>query len=278
MTWNEETRGTEVQGRRSPGGVSASSVLWWAAAAVVLLVVLGGAWVVWGKPSPSGSSASSASSASGSGATSVPVGGDPSAATPSAGSSSTPVQPATSSTRAVSAGWPDSGCNGTAGRVDAAPQSVMTDLRWTPFLSAAVPTSPTLGPTRVDGALRRCYQHSPAGALVAAANISLAQYDPTQGRAVVKDQFLAGPGRDKALRDLAGSTGTPGQVVAFRLNGCTPEACNVDLVFFGQGMYAAAVVPMAWSGGDWVVDGTRVLPDGGLVQGIPAGFTAWGAS
>lgn len=277
MTWNEETRGTDVQGRRSPDGVSASIAWWWAAAAVVLLVVLGGAWVVWGKPSPSASSGPRASSASGSGSTSVPVGGDPSdpsAATLSTGSSSTPVQPATQ----VSAGWPDSGCNGTAGRVDAAPQSVMTDLRWTPFLSAAVPTSPILGPTRVDGALRRCYQHSPAGALVAAANISLAQYDPTQGRAVVEGQFLAGPGRDKALRDLAGSTGTPGQVVAFRLNGCTPSACNVDLVFFGQGMYAAAVVPMAWSGGDWVVDGTRVLPDGGLVQGIPAGFTAWGAS
>lgn len=239
---------------------------WIAAAAVVVLVAAGLVWILMrhndstpASPAPSGSATVTSSVASGS----VPR---PSAAVTSS-----------ATTAATASAWPDSGCNGSAAP-PVAPQSAMTDLRWEPFLSSAIPMSPTIGPAKTSGALRQCFQHSPAGALVAAANIALGQFVPGTGRTVVETQFVAGPGRDKALKDLATSSGQPGQIVAFKLNGCTAAACNVDLVFFGRGAYGSAVVPMVWTNGDWYVDGSQRIPDGGLVQGIPAGFTAWGST
>jgi len=241
---------------------------WIAAAAVVVLVVAGLVWIVMRRndstppsPAPSASSVVTSSATSGS----APP---PAAATPSA------------TTAATASAWPDAGCNGSAAP-PVAPQSAMTDLRWEPFLTSAIPISPTIGPAKTsgaNGALRQCFEHSPAGALVAAANIALGQFVPGTGRAVVETQFVAGPGRDKALKDLTTSSGQPGQIVAFKLNGCTAAACNVDLVFFGRGAYGSAVVPMVWTNGDWYVDGSQRIPDGGLVQGIPAGFTAWGST
>lgn len=246
---------------------------WWASAVVVVAVVASVVFIVL-RPhtTPSGTAGATSSSTTDSSA---------SPGSPGAGSSSATVPPAASATTTsgspVEAAWSDTGCNGRAGPVKA-PASVMTDVTWTPFLTAAIPSSPTLGPTRTaaGSALRQCFQHSPAGALMAAANIVLG-LNVANGATMIKQQYVAGPGELKALSDRAQDTDpAPAQIVGYQLVGCTATACNVNLALFGGGHYLTGVVPMTWRGGDWLVDGSQNIPDGGLVAGIPAGFSGWG--
>lgn len=241
---------------------------WLAAAVLVAVVAAGLVWVLL-RGSSGPSTAAPPASTTYSPATSAPPPSSPVA--PAATPGPPPAPSAAGET------WPDPGCNGTTGSAGP-PQSVMTDVRWEPFLSAAVPVSPTLGPAKRATPLRQCFQHSPAGALLAAANIQYAAIAPDAGAAVVRAQYTPGPGQDKALIDLKTSSGQPGNIAAFRLAGCTPSQCNVELIGFGRGLYADGVIPLVWHDGDWLVDGSHVVPDAGLVQGIPAGFTAWAAT
>jgi len=155
----------------------------------------------------------------------------------------------------------------------------MRDVTWAPFLAISAPTSPTLGPKRLTGPLRQCFQHSPSGALIAAVNIMLAAgAEPSTYKRVVDAQFTPGPGRDAALASFDGSQGDTASAAAFRLGGCTPSVCNVELILFGDGLYLDQSIPLTWAKGDWYVNGAVKVPQAGLVQAIPAGFTAWGPS
>ncbi len=242
---------------RSDEGRAGIDRAWYASAALVLLVVAGLVWVLIGGRGGQPSEPASPQ----------PVG---------ASSGRLPTTPLTAAP--TSSGWPEVGCNGTSGS-SGAPQSVMTDVRWEPFLTVAVPVSPTVGPLRIAGPLRQCFQHSPSGALLASVNIQLASAaGGAQGRQVVQTQYTAGPLREKALRDLARSSGSVANVAAFRLVGCSPTACNVEIVWFGGGLYAVAAVPMTWVGGDWMIDGSKPATEPGVVTGIPPGFTAWSPS
>lgn len=172
--------------------------------------------------------------------------------------------------------WSDAGCNGTPGG-PATPTTTLAQATWTPFLSAAIPSSPTLGPAKTDGPLRRCYQHSPAGAVMAAANLMLAPLGPN-GQKVVEEQWTEGPGRSDMLSAVSSWSGTTGEFVAYRLSACTPQACNVSLAAFGSGQYATSQIPLVWRNGDWMVNGGQRMPEPGIVPNIPEGYTAWRAS
>lgn len=246
----------ETSDSGSDGGLG---TWWWAAMTLVVLVVLGLVWVLFaGRDSESA----------------APTG---STATPSAGVGSTPAQtPAASSkSEPATAQWPDAGCHGTPAS-PVPPAEALTDLTWEPVLTSALPSSNTVGPARVDGPVRTCYQHSPAGALMAAVNIQVAQYLPPDGAKALEAQVTAGAGRDEMLAALARSEGQPGNIAGYRIGACVPTRCNVELATSGQGLYAAAVVPLVWDSGDWKIDGSDAMPVGGLVAGIPQGFTPWG--
>lgn len=248
---------------------------WWASAAVVVAVVASLVFILLRPHTTSTGPAGAVPTQSTTGSTissSSPASSAPDATAP-------PPAGATSTGSPVEAAWSDTGCNGTSGPVKA-PASVMTDVTWKPFLTAAIPSSPTLGPKRAGAGspLRQCFQHSPAGALMAATNIAFTEFPPSTGATVIEKQYVAGPGQAKALSDLRSRTAAsaPGQIVGYQLAGCTASACNVNLAVFGGGMYATAVVPMVWRGGDWLVDGSQTIPDGGIVAGLPAGFSGWG--
>lgn len=179
--------------------------------------------------------------------------------------------PATAST----ASWSEPGCNGSLAAGN--PATTLSQATWTPFLSAALPSSPTLGPTRTESTLRRCFQHGPAGAVMAAANFALTPLGPN-GQAVVEAQWTAGPGRTDMLAALSSWSGTTAEIVAYRIAACEPQACNVTLVVFGSGRYATSQMPLVWRNGDWMVDGSSHMPAPGLVPSIPPGYTAWSAS
>ena len=178
--------------------------------------------------------------------------------------------PATASTA-----WAEPGCNGSLAAGN--PATSLSQANWTPFLSAALPSSATLGPTRTESTLRRCFQHGPAGAVMAAANFALTPLAPN-GQEVVEAQWTAGPGRTDMLAALSSWSGTTAEIVAYRISACEPQACNVTLVVFGSGRYATSQMPLVWRTGDWMVDGSAHMPAPGLVPSIPPGYTAWSAS
>ncbi len=250
--------------RRSGASAPHARGLWLTAALLAVVVVIAAVWVL--RRGATGDAAENGPPAPGAAATASSATRLPSA------TASAPTSAASSSN--VAGAWPDTGCNGSTA-APVAPQSVMTDVQWKPFLAAAIPVSATLGPTRIDGPLRTCFQHSPAGALLAAVNIELSTATPGQGSRVVNAQFTPGPGRDKALADVAKSTGSVANIAAFRLVGCTAEACNVEVIFFGGGRYVDGLLPVVWKNGDWYRDGAHTVGEPGLVAGIPAGFTAW---
>ncbi|MDA8437528.1 MAG: hypothetical protein M0Z51_01550 [Propionibacterium sp.] len=234
---------------------------WWASAVVVVAVAVGLVWVLTHRHGQADATPPAPTS------TAPNAGGSP---IPS-GSASTPTAVVTSTPAGT---WADLGCNGhSSSSRDVGPQ--LTGTAWTPFLTSALPSTQLLGPTRITGPLRQCYAHSPAGAVMAAANIGLAEYAPG-GRSVILTQWTAGPGRDKALSDLAQSSGQPANIAGFAFAGCTPMRCNVQLAVTQGGQYASSVVPMIWRNGDWSVDGSQTSPDGGLSSTLPAGFTQWG--
>lgn len=191
----------------------------------------------------------------------------------SAPADAAPADPPTTTSSASS--WGDRGCNGTG--VSGTATAAISQATWQPFLSAAIPSSPTLGPGQTDKGLRRCFQHSPGGAVMAAANLALTPLSPN-GRDVIENQWTAGPGRDEMREALSSWSGTTGEIVAYRISACDPTACNVSLIVFGSGTYASSQMPLVWQNGDWMMNGAERMPEPGTVPSIPAGYTAWSAS
>lgn len=240
---------------------------WWASAVVVLLVVAAAVWLAV-DPAPS-----------------------PSAARPTVtrtvGPSGAPVAPpstsvssgSTSSSANVPGAWADRGCNGSSGS-SARPAAAPGGVTWMPLGAMSVPTSPTLGPAKVTAPYRECFQHSPAGALLAAVNIQDAAGANLQTAVkVLQHQVTAGPGRDSAIAAATGPDAAVGYAspIGFQFGACSPTSCIVNVVFSGGGSAEEFTDLMVWSGGDWKLNGTNI-PEPSLVQGLPSGFIPWSAA
>ena len=131
------------------------------------------------------------------------------------------------------------------------------DVTWQKVGALAAPVSTQYGPRKVsgpDGAIRQCYQHSPVGAVLAAVNITIGGSDTAAGNQVVDKQFTPGKGKQEALdQEAAEGTAT---IAGFQVQACTATKCLVSVAVSGNGNYGAATVPLVWSAGDWMVDGT----------------------
>lgn len=239
----------ESNDQRSPGGrfTSGSTMGYYLAAGVVVLVV-GALLLILIRPA-------SRSKATGTVTTTV--------AAPIPGASSSAGTPATS---------PDAPSSSTASSCSPDPTWVgkvpltAPAVTWTPVSGLSAPVSPQLGPAQVSGpggVLRECYAHSPSGAVVAAMNITVGGSVTTVGNIVVQRQWTPGPGKQEALAQQ-GQAGTF-TIAGFQLQGCTPAHCLVSVAASAAGSYAAAQVPLVWSGGDWKVDGTVT----GISSGAP---------
>lgn len=263
--------------RTGGSGNSGTDWVWVVSAAVVLVVVLGGVYVVISRHNDS----------SGAGGNGVGVGAVPAAAGIGGSTSS---RPATSPDSAagtggtagatetpVESGWAERGCNGTPG-AGGAPVSAPTEVTWQPVGVMSVPVSSTLGPRRFTGPLRQCFQHSPAGALMAATNIVQgAGASAAAAPAVLRAQMTPGPSREHELGQLDGTSTSLGSAspAGYLFGACTPTACNVSLLLFGDGVYEQLTLPMVWSGGDWLIDGAgpNLVPS--VASTMPGGYVAW---
>lgn len=245
---------------------------WWASALVVLVVVVGlVAVLVTRDDRPAKDTTASSTPGPSSMPSASTTAADPSASTNVSSSSTT-----TTATVPTSAAWPDAGCNGTPGS-GAPAQAGLLAVSWEPVGAVSLPTSKALGPAKVNGPVRSCFNHSPAGAVMAAAN-TFGSLTLTNHREVLLARMTPGPGRDRTLAEVRPSDfdGGMGQFTGYRLNGCTPTACNLSLAVQSAGIWGQEDFTMIWSDGDWKLNGAYPLGAMGLLpNGLPQGWVAW---
>lgn len=167
-----------------------------------------------------------------------------------------------------------------SGTVTAAPKAV-----WEYEGTTAYPTSPTYGPGETDPAgFRYCFQHSPAGALFAAASALAAPADASTSAAWAEYFYAPGPYRDSLLAEVKGGTnstsGTRLTISGFRILAYDGKTAHIDIGGTGSSNGAnvtfSAVYSLVWADGDWKLSTDTSEPFN--FAGIPnlAGYTTWG--
>lgn len=168
----------------------------------------------------------------------------------------------------------------TSGRLTTAPEAA-----WEYQDVYAYPTSPTAGPgaTAPEG-YRYCYQHTPAGALFAAAYAAAtgSVSDRTLLSAWLDHALAPGAKRAELLADLGAGQSegdARGAISGFRILHYDGSAARVDIAFAvasaGQTVTLSAVYELVWTDGDWKIN-TDVDEPLRVAQ-IPntAGYVAW---
>lgn len=228
---------------------------WYVAAALMLAVVIGAAAVIWHGRG---------------GATAAPT------SSSSAVTSSTISLTGPSTAGAADPWSSQRGCAATAG-TGSMNAAAVSGIGWQPVGRSSAPISQDLGPTKIQGPLRECYQHSPAGALVAAVNILAALgSDAQSAKAVAAQQITAGSWRDELMsQDDSGTGSGIGTPAGYQIGGCQPDRCLVSVAFYGSGMYYTAGVTLLWSGQDWQLTGASSPSVGRGMTSVPAGWSPW---
>lgn len=121
------------------------------------------------------------------------------------------------------------------------------------------PASSEYGPGKTDDSgVRSCFQHSPEGALVMAANAMAQVTDPATAESWMRYGLAEGDGRDALLSEGGEVTSGEGvrlQLVGFRVLNYDGETATVDLAIEGSGdgqsITMSAVYSLVWEAGDW---------------------------
>ncbi len=189
---------------------------------------------------------------------------------------------APSTTPTVSADGGASICK-LGGESDEVPVSAPKAL-WEYQGTTAYPTSKTYGPGAENPAgFRFCFQHSPTGALFAAANAVSQGSDTGVSPAWLKYAVAAGPHRDEIVASVATGSGTEGSrmtIQGFRLLNYDGTTAQVDLALRGssqgQTIVASVVYSLVWDGGDWKLSAETMRPID--IASLPdlSGYIAWG--
>jgi hypothetical protein len=151
---------------------------------------------------------------------------------------------------------------------------------WQLVAGIAAPRVDGVGPAVITPRDRRCYQHSPLGALLAAANFlptTAASTDPRLGM----DHYAPGHLRDVYARQPAPQVdpNTTVTLVGFRATVLGRDAVDVQLALRVDGQLGYVTLPMRWTvPGDWrvqLLSATAPLDAGGLSS--LSGYIPWSA-
>lgn len=163
--------------------------------------------------------------------------------------------------------------------------STAPGAEWAYQGTTAYPTSAEFGPGDTDGdGVRYCFQHSPTGALFAAANAVVQGTDPNTVLAWLTYFVAEGPAREELLASGAGSAGTEGarvQIAGFRVLAYDGETATVDVAVrgssAGQNVNLSMVYRLIWEAGDWKlqVDDPAAPIDVATIPDL-AGYISWG--
>lgn len=182
---------------------------------------------------------------------------------------------------------PDGAGGGSACGLGAGDQSVPSTApgvdRWEVSRKVVVPQSAEFGPVTTDSdGFRRCFAHSPTGAVYAAYNALAALADVSQAIPTVKKLMLPGPNTDALIAELR-REGTAGdsqatQIAGFRILDAGRDRATVMLALPVEGQYMSATLTLVWHGGDWRVQpplpGEAVGAPFSQVRGL-GDFVAW---
>ncbi|WBQ05345.1 hypothetical protein [Kribbella sp. CA-293567] len=154
---------------------------------------------------------------------------------------------------------------------------------WEVSRRVVVPRSATYGPAKTDpDGFRRCFAHSPTGAVYAAYNVLAALADQT--KSVPTARKLMRPGRDtdalleQLKRESADSASAPTQLAGYRVLDADRDRATIMLALPVESEYMSATITLTWYAGDWRL----VPPVGDDPVGAPYsqhrdldGFVAW---
>lgn len=149
----------------------------------------------------------------------------------------------------------------------------------------AYPTSEEFGPgAHTDQGIRSCFQRSPEGAILMAANAVAQGSDPETGAAFGASALGRGEHRDELLQEIgtpAGSAGSRLNIVGFRLLSYDGKTATIDLAIQGsaqgENVTLSGVYHLVWQDGDWKISADVREPlDVATIPDL-AGYVAWGA-
>ncbi|MFB6725185.1 hypothetical protein ACFCV3_33715 [Kribbella sp. NPDC056345] len=173
-----------------------------------------------------------------------------------------------------------SGCSLPAGD-QAVPAAAPAVDGWEVSRRVVVPRSAAFGPGVVDSdGFRRCFAHSPTGAVFAAYNVLAALGDPTKATATARKLLLPGPETDELLRttESSSTTSEPTQLAGYRVLAASRDQVTVTLAVPVETQYMSLTVTMVWHDHDWRLQ----PPSSGAAIGAPfaqlrnlADFVKW---
>lgn len=199
------------------------------------------------------------------------------------GTSSTPTTPPGITTSAPGNAGAESVC-GLPGHADSGTLTTAPEAEWLFQGTTAYPTSADHGPgaTSPEG-VRYCFQHTPAGALFAAANGMVQGGDPAVAGEWLDYVVADGPYREQiaSSQEAADSADSRINIAGFRLLAYNGDSARVDLAVRATSgtstILVSGVYELVWRDGDWKISADVAEPLN--VASIPdlAGYVAWGA-
>ena len=167
-----------------------------------------------------------------------------------------------------------------SGNVTTAPAA-----EWAFVRTVAYPTSPEFGPadTGSEG-YPMCFQHSPQGALFAAATALAVPADSALVQPWIDYALSEGAYREALLSEVGGNTDSSGvrlQLVGFRMLSYDGDTARVDLAVRGSSegttITASTVYELIWEDGDWKINANVANPFDFATIPDTSGYIAWGA-
>jgi len=129
---------------------------------------------------------------------------------------------------------------------------------WEVSRRVVVPKSAVFGPAKTDpDGFRRCFAHSPTGALFAAYNALAALADQRQAVPTVRKLMVPGPNTDALIQGLqdesSSDDGAVTQLAGFRILDADRDRVTIMLALPVETQYMSVTLTLVWEGGDWRV-------------------------
>lgn len=173
------------------------------------------------------------------------------------------------------------------------PRSAPYEVSWSTYHGLGIPFSSTAGPHAAEGDVARCFARTPAGAIVAALQISARYSLADDWRPVLEFQVAPGHERDSAARRMAERSAAKGaeeiedadpdefmQVAGYQVISFSADAAAIRVArgSVDRGTAIATIYTVEWIDGDWRL---RIQPNGSSTSATQslkslAGFTPWG--
>ncbi|MFI5710431.1 hypothetical protein [Kribbella sp. NPDC051620] len=160
------------------------------------------------------------------------------------------------STSTGSSGGTASSCGLTDGdQATPSSQPPKADL-WEVSRRVVVPRSSAYGPGKTDSdGFRRCFAHSPTGAVYAAYNVIAALADQTKIIPTATKLMVPGRNTDLLLQEVRKETpdtaSTPAQVAGYRIVDADRDRVTIMLAMPVQTEFMSATFTLTWHAGDW---------------------------